>query len=610
VSDQRPPATVTDRPARHVVVCGIEHLGLRTIGELRLRDERVVAIAPTEPAVDQAALDGVEIVIGDTHHEATLRHAGVDRALAIVLTSDDDRTNLDVALAAQELNPGIRIVIRMFDADLGEHLSQLFPDAVVLSSSALAAPAFVSAALDGEGGERFLVGGRLLSTRLAGDALPTSTDASVAPLAAPIARIPIARLRPDRTVDILPDASPDEAGVITVDVHPLRPDELAHARSAFGVIGAAAGRITSVGSTAGSSMLERLRSLPGSLRARVSRPERRLVRFAAALVILAAVSALYFEVTAGLSPLDALSYAITLLTGASLLTSIDPSRASAALKIYAIFLSIVGAAIVAVVYALITDAIIRSRLLQTLGRRTVPASIRDHVIVCGLGSIGYRVVQGLVARGTTMVAVEANEEGRFVAAARAIGVPVVIGDARQRELLQQLGLATARALVAATSDDLVNLSATLNARRLRPDLRVVVRLFDPAFAVRVQRGFGIRFTRSVSHLAAPAFAAAAIGTEVVGAIPVGDRRVVLLARIRASAGSGIVGQTVRALAHPGERRIVAVMAGHDDDGIADWAPDPARPTHVGDELIVLATRKGLADMHDSPRETGATVGAS
>ena len=87
------------------------------------------------------------------------------------------------------------------------------------------------------------------------------------------------------------------------------------------------------------------------------------------------------------------------------------------------------------------------------------------------------------------MAIEADENGRFVAAARALDIPVVTGDARQRELLLQLGLQRARAIVAATSSDLVNLSAALNARDLRPDLRVVVRLYDPAFAIRVQRGF-------------------------------------------------------------------------------------------------------------------------
>ena len=117
--------------------------------------------------------------------------------------------------------------------------------------------------------------------------------------------------------------------------------------------------------------------------------------------MLALGSAIFFDVVAGLTPLDAVSYAITLLTGASLPADIEDAagNTSTALRLYAIFLSLVGAAIVAVVYAFITDALIRSRLLQTLGRRTVPGGIHDHVIVVGLGSIGYRVALGIAERG-------------------------------------------------------------------------------------------------------------------------------------------------------------------------------------------------------------------
>ena len=67
-----------------------------------------------------------------------------------MLTGDDDLGNLNTALAAAEINPGIRVVIRLFDQELGSHIPQLFDDAVALSSSALAAPGFVSAAIDGD----------------------------------------------------------------------------------------------------------------------------------------------------------------------------------------------------------------------------------------------------------------------------------------------------------------------------------------------------------------------------------------------------------------------------------------------------------------------------
>jgi Trk K+ transport system NAD-binding subunit len=344
----------------------------------------------------------------------------------------------------------------------------------------------------------------------------------------------------------------------------------------------------------------RLAAIPAALRARVTAPERRLTKFAAVLIGLAAVSALYFAITARLTPLDAFAYAITLLTGASQVTDIDPTTAPAALKVYAVFLSLVGAALVAVVYAFITDAIIRSRLLQTLGRRSVPSSISGHVIVCGLGTIGYRVALGIAELGVPVVAIEPDENGRFVAPARELGIPVVVGDARQRELLVGLGIARARALVAATSDDLVNLSAALNGRAVRPDLRVVVRLFDPDFAVRVQHGFGIRFTRSVSHLAAPAFAAAAIGSEVVATVPVGDRRLVLFARLRVPEGSTLQGKRVADLHAPGQLRVLAVADPGSD--VARWYPDPqGEVLDPDEEVIVVATRDGLAGLLEMAR---------
>ncbi len=554
----------------HVIVCGLEHLGLRTIDQLRLRDEAVVAIGPTADPVESLEAIGVRLVIGDQRLARTLVEAGVENAGVIVLTGGDDLANLNAALVATERNPTIRVVIRMFDQELGAHIPDLFPDAVALSSSALAAPGFVSAALDGETGVTFALAGRLVTSRQSAE--PARSDRS----------IPIARLNPDRSVDLLPEAEPHEADLIVVDV-----------RDPSDAATTAASQPIDSPSTGASGWLGR--TIDG-LRARMRAPEERLLRFATILLILAVGSALFFDVVAGLTPLDAVSYAITLLTGASLPADISGAASNGALRIYAIFLSLVGAAIVAIVYAFITDALIRSRLLQTLGRRTVPGRIHDHVIVAGLGSIGYRVALGLASRGVPVVAVEVSDEGRFISATRAAGIPVFVGDARNGDVLGELHLDTARALIAATSDDLVNLSTALNARKLRPDLRVVVRLFDPEFALRVQRGFGIRFTRSVSHLAAPAFAAAAVGSEVIATVPVGDHRVILFARLRVPEGSRLEGRLASSLGTVGALRILAVADPGSETARWDFPIDERMD--AGEEVVVAATRAGLAQLLD------------
>ena len=570
----------------HAIVCGLDHLGVRTIEELRARDETVVGIGPTTDAEEDLTEVGVRLVVGDPRLTRVLREADVETAAVIVLTGDDDLANLNAALAAVELNPRIRIVIRMFDQELGAHIPDLFPDAVALSSSALAAPGFVSAAIDGETGTRFVLAGRVVTSRESADA-PTSPHSVV-----------IARLNADRTVEPLLDADVTDPNLILIDVgeeseggpemEPLpQPAPRAPARSP-----SSRGR----------------RGILGALGSRFATPEERLLRFGAALVGLAVVSAIFFEIVAQLTPLDAISYVVTLLTGAALPANTDPVAKNAALRVYAIFLSLVGAALVAVVYAFITDALIRSRLLQTLGRRTIPAGIHDHVIVAGLGSIGYRVALGIAARGVQVVAIEVSDDGRFVSPARAAGIPVLIGDARHREVLEQLHIGTARAIVAATSDDLVNLTAALNARALVPDLRVVVRLYDPDFAIRVQQGFKIRFTRSVSQLAAPAFAAAAIGSEVIATVPVGDKRMILFARLRVPAGSMLEGRLASSLGKVGALRVLAVA----DPGSehARWTFPPDEVMDAGEEVVVAATRAGLGDLlHLAANPSKAAVGS-
>jgi voltage-gated potassium channel Kch len=573
------PAVVDAGLVRHVVVCGSDHLAQRTLDELRLRHEQVVAIIGRDAAVPEERLAGIEVIRGSVRDETVLRSARVGLAAAIVLTDDDDLGNVHAALSARQLNPGIRIVLRLFDTQLGSHLGALVENAVALSSSALAAPGFVSAALDGESGGQFELGGRLIRIRQSGgEAAPPAGTVSTA----------IARLHPDRSVEPLPVGEVDAPGLVIADALPLE--------------GAAGDRAGDRG--AGVALLTRL---PAAIRERLSVPDRRLVNLALVLIGLAVVSSLFFAAAAGLTPLDAVSYAITLLTGASGSgVDIDPATAPAALKVYGILLSLFGAALIGVVYALITDAIIGSRLLRLLGRRSVPRALRDHVIVCGLGSIGYRITVGLLARGVGVVAVDADEAGRFVSAARSRGVPVMVGDARQPEILNELRVETARALVAATDNDLVNLSAALNARAVRPEMRVVVRLFDPEFAQRVQGGLGMRFTRSVSHLAAPAFAAAVYGSEVVASVPVGDRRVVLFARLRVGPGSVLSRRRAEEVDRPGVCRLLAI-----GDGTA-WTWSPAADMELRPEtaLLVATTRAGLAQLLDEAQARVARDGES
>ncbi len=174
---------------------------------------------------------------------------------------------------------------------------------------------------------------------------------------------------------------------------------------------------------------------------------------------------------------------------------------------------------------------------------------------------------------------------------RALGVPVLVADARLTETLEALNIAEARCLVVMTNDDLANMETALNARALKPDLRVVLRLFDHDLALRVERAFGIHISRSPSALAAPAFAASAEGRLVVGTIPVGAGALVV-ARTPVEFSPEQHDRTVADLEGTAEARVLALLEG----GQATWRPSPGTPLRPGMEVVVVASRTGLAQL--------------
>src|SRR5215207_9209069 len=139
-----------------------------------------------------------------------------------------------------------------------------------------------------------------------------------------------------------------------------------------------------------------------------------------------------------------------------------------------------------------------------------------HCIVCGLGDVGYRVAELLRRLGEEVVVVtlQAREERRRIA--ESFGVRIVTGDARVDQVLHEAGLAKAKLLIAATDQDLVNIEAALDARRDRPDMPVVIRLFDQGLARQLEGTFDLQRALGMSTLAAPSFAAAALGEAVLG----------------------------------------------------------------------------------------------
>jgi Trk K+ transport system NAD-binding subunit len=148
-------------------------------------------------------------------------------------------------------------------------------------------------------------------------------------------------------------------------------------------------------------------------------------------------------------------------------------------------------------------------LNKDLWDQAMASTYKNHTIVCGLGTVGLKVTRWILDLNEEAVVIENSQDNPFIEQVRSWGVPVVIADARRAGVLESVNIKDAESIVPCTSDDLTNLSIALEARRLVPRLKVVLRMFDPHIAQNVRTGFDIHTAFSIADISAPAFAAAA-----------------------------------------------------------------------------------------------------
>jgi voltage-gated potassium channel len=156
----------------------------------------------------------------------------------------------------------------------------------------------------------------------------------------------------------------------------------------------------------------------------------------------------------------------------------------------------------------------------------VSQTMRKHVVVCGAGRIGFRVSEQLLSLGREVCVIEKRDDAPFVAILRDKGVPVLIDDIKSPGSLKRTNVEAADAIVCATDDDLANLNVALDARKMNPDIRVVIRLFDDDLLAKVRETFKAEAWSS-SALAAPAMALSALDPRILHSFQVSGHLMVV-----------------------------------------------------------------------------------
>lgn len=469
------------------MLAGLSRLTVRVAGLLAERGSAITVLAASTDQDLTAALPaGVQVAVGDGDYEDRLRAADIARATCLLTLSEDDLENLRVVAAAHEVAPDVPVVLRAFDAVLAEQLETGINVRRSFSSSALAAPAFVAAAFSEE----------VRETLGLGDEEVPLCVLTVGPNS-PLVAQSFGNMKRDWGCAAVAQRQAGQAWE--------------HARGDEGVIGAGDDLLV------GGLLLDVLRlALRDSPRPDTPEPgaRRRIARWrdrarrtptlvtaaTIALIVLLALTVGVFAYALDVGLADALYRAITNAFG-----DVGLSDEDEWLKIFGVAVMVAGALLIGVVLTHLTAMFTADRIEERSGRNA--RRMRNHVIIAGLGTVGFRVARLLDDLDVPTVVIErADSRFREAVAARA---PVLSGDVRLAENLDRASVAEARCLIACTDDELTNVAACAQAKKMSPTIRTVARCFDDALSRRLG-GYGIDAVVSMSRAAAGAFVGAAI----------------------------------------------------------------------------------------------------
>lgn len=295
----------------------------------------------------------------------------------------------------------------------------------------------------------------------------------------------------------------------------------------------------------------------------------------------------YLSIIAG-EPIDSLVEAIYQALSLTFLQSIEEFPNAWYLELFYFVMPVIGIGILAQGVADFGYMFFNRRARHKEWEMTVASIMKNHIILIGLGHLGYRVVHSLAEMDKDIVVIELDPSADLFENVQKLGVPVIQDDGIRPAALLAAGVERARSIILCTQNDSLNLQIAVKARSFNPDINVVIRIFDDEFAEALHLQFG--FTAlSATSMAAPAFASAAAEVEMTRPITI-EGQSLSLASLQIKTDNSLVGQNVGYIEE--KFNISVVLLRRDNE--MDMHPSPDRVLITGDTIAVLG---GVAELN-------------
>lgn len=257
------------------------------------------------------------------------------------------------------------------------------------------------------------------------------------------------------------------------------------------------------------------------------------------------------------------------------------------LQLFHFLMPIVGIVMLAQGLADFGSLLFNRRARSKEWEMAVASTLNKHVILVGLGHLGYRIALKLHEMGETIAVIEFKTGTDTLSAVQALGIPIIHDDATRPASLEAANIKNARTIIMASQNDAMNLQIALKARSMNPNIKVVVRIFDEDFAHALQDQFGF-IALSATEMAAPVFASAASGVDITNPISI-EGQLLSLARLVISEAAPFSKKTIGYVEDHYHLNVVLLRHNHQ----SEMHPTDKTPLHAGDVLAVLGVPEQL-----------------
>ncbi len=580
------------------IVCGLGSLGQHCVADLKKFAYRhyqveVVGVDKVKPEMgevnDLEQLLGGNLILGDCRRTEVLEEAGIHSARAILFVTSDESANIEGAIAARRLNPGIRLVVRSAQANLNELLKVQLGGFVALDPTELPAAAFATAGIASDTLSFFAIGN--LSLRVVEREL-TAKDTQWLDLPAHTLH------RRQHRLISTPDVPSDR---LFFQWHPEHRLHLGDRYAYIEIID----RQTVNQRPAGkkkkrrsflASWWENLRqfNLSGFWQWLQANQARQAIFFGMVvgfILWLANTLVLYHHVP-NLPLHRAAAAAVVLLLGGygDVFDTIGEVPVPSWVEMFCLITTVISILYVVGVLGLIADNVISSKF--DFLKAGVPIPEEDHVVVVGYGRLGQKVVSLLHSLNQPMV-ILTRQTGELNPPPQ---TPVIYGTKPQD--LTKANVQTARSVVAVTDNQMLNLEVALlaknAARHINRNIDLVIRTQDQFFSENLEELLPKSKALNAYALSAEAFAGAAFGEDMLSVFRL-NNQTVLVAEYEITPGDTLVGKTLAQVAYGYDvvPIFLETLMPRIDGQQQVYLPSDDELLNEGDRLVVLASIGGL-----------------